>query len=67
MQQIGQWIAAVTNHVKNATLPTETKARTAFLKAFKEQATNDPALLDIRAAVKTLATPFPLFAEPTTQ
>jgi glycine hydroxymethyltransferase len=63
MQQIGQWIAAVTTHVKNATLPTETKARTAFLKSFKEQATNDPALLRIRADVKALATQFPLFAE----
>jgi glycine hydroxymethyltransferase len=63
MQQIGQWIATVTNHVKDATLPTETKARTAFLKSFKEKATNDPALLRIRADVKALATQFPLFAE----
>jgi len=63
MAQIGQWIAAVTNHVKDATLPLETKARTAYMKNFKEQAVVDPELLRIRNAVKTLATQFPLFAE----
>ncbi len=63
MTQIGQWIAAVTKHVKGATLPLETKVRTAFIKRFKEEAEVDPELLRIRAEVKALATQFPLFAE----
>ena len=64
MKQIGQWIAAVTHHVKDATLPNDTKARTAFIKSFKDSTVNDPALLRIRSEVKALATQFPLFAEP---
>lgn len=66
MQQIGAWIAAVTHQVKEATLPANTKERAAFIKAFKEGAAADPALLQIRREVKALATQFPLFAEPTT-
>lgn len=67
MAQIGQWIATVTHHVKDATLPADPKARTAFIRAFKEQALNDGELLRIRSEVKALATQFPLFAEETTQ
>lgn len=63
MNAIGRWIAAVTEHVKESTLPTDTKARPAFIKAFREQANNDGELLRIRAEVKALATQFPLFAE----
>jgi len=63
MNAIGRWIAAVTEHVKQATLPTDTKARPAFIKAFREQATNDGELLRIRAEVKALAMQFPLFAD----
>jgi len=65
MQQIGAWIAAVTQQVKDATLPANPKERTAFIKAFKDGAEADPALLQIRREVKALATQFPLFAEPT--
>ncbi|MEZ4861835.1 MAG: serine hydroxymethyltransferase [Caldilineaceae bacterium] len=61
MQQIGQWIAEVTHHVKAATLPADTKARSAFIKAFKDQALTDRDLLRIRNDVKTLATQYPLF------
>ena len=63
MNAIGGWIAAVTQHVKQATLPTDTKTRPAFIKAFREQANHDDDLLRIRAEVKALATQFPLFAE----
>ena len=63
MNAIGRWIAAVTEHVKESTLPTDTKARPAFIKAFREQANHDGELLRIRAEVKALATQFPLFAE----
>ena len=66
MRQIAAWIAAVTDHVKTATLPTNTKERAAFIKQFKEAAENDPTLLQIRGEVKALATQFPLFAEPAT-
>lgn len=65
MAQIGQWIAAVTNQVKDATLPADTKARPSFIKSFKEEAVKDTTLLRIREEVKALATQFPLFAEPT--
>jgi glycine hydroxymethyltransferase len=63
MQAIGRWIATVTEHVKSATLPTDTKARPAFIKAFREQANQDRELLRIRAEVKELAIQFPLFAD----
>ena len=66
MRQIAAWIAAVTDHVKTATLPTNTKERAAFIKQFKEGAEKDPTLLQIRSEVKALATQFPLFAEPAT-
>lgn len=66
MHQIGAWIAAVTQQVKNATLPANQKERAAFIKNFKEGAAADPALLQIRREVKALATQFPLFAEAST-
>jgi len=65
MAQIGEWIAAVTKHVQHATLPAEAKARPAFIKRFKEEASKDATLLQIRAAVKALAVQFPLFADTT--
>jgi glycine hydroxymethyltransferase len=64
MTQIAKWIAAVTNHVKAATLPENSKERSAFIKRFQEEAVADQTLLAIRAEVKALATQFPLFAEP---
>lgn len=67
MQQIGAWIATVTNHVKDATLPENTKERSAFIRQFKEQATDDSTLQQIRQEVEALATQFPLFAEPNAQ
>lgn len=66
MAQIGQWIAAVTHHVKDATLPADPKARTAFIRAFKERALTDAELLRIRGEVKALASQFPLFADEAT-
>ncbi|HRW04295.1 MAG TPA: serine hydroxymethyltransferase [Caldilineaceae bacterium] len=64
MAQIGVWIAAVTRHVKDATLPENSKERSAFIKRFQQEALADQALLAIRSDVKALATQFPLFAEP---
>lgn len=63
MTQIGAWIAAVTKHVKSATLPANSKERGAFIKQFQQEALADPTLLAIREEVKALATQFPLFAE----
>ena len=48
-------------------MPAEAKARPAFIKRFKEEASKDATLLQIRAAVKALAVQFPLFADATTQ
>ncbi|MCB0105035.1 MAG: hypothetical protein KDE53_03990, partial [Caldilineaceae bacterium] len=64
MAQIGVWIAAVTRHVKDATLPENSKERSGFIKRFQQEALADQALLAIRSDVKALATQFPLFAEP---
>ncbi len=64
MHQIAKWIAAVTEHVKDVTLPENNKERGAFIKRFQEEAVVDQTLLDIRAEVKALATQFPIFAEP---
>lgn len=64
MTQIGAWIAAVTNHVKDATLPTNSKERRAFIQRFQQETLADQALLKIRNEVKEMATQFPLFAEP---
>jgi glycine hydroxymethyltransferase len=61
MAQIGQWIARVVAHLKDARLPQETKQRAAFVREFKVQADQDPFLLAIRDAVKMVATRFPLF------
>jgi glycine hydroxymethyltransferase len=63
MAHIGRWIAQVVEHVKDETLPQNTKQRAAFVKAFKAQADADPFLLAIRDEVKTLALQFPLFQE----
>lgn len=61
MEQTGQWIARVVNHIKDATLPNDKKQRAAFVKAFKEEITTDSELLKISEEVKDLATRFPLF------
>jgi glycine hydroxymethyltransferase len=62
MEKIGMWIAQVANHVQEEVLPTERRARTAFVRAFQERALADPYLQQLRAEVKALAEPFPLFA-----
>lgn len=61
MKQIADWIARVTEHVSDKPLPTESKARRAFLNEFKATAAKDPVLKKIRAEVKAMATKFPLF------
>ena len=63
MTQIGQWIARVIDHVQGAALPEDAKARSAFLKSFKQNSANDPYLLDLCGEVRRLAVQFPLFAE----
>jgi len=63
MGQIGQWIAAVIDHVKAAALPEDGKARGPFIKAFQEQCARDPYLLDVCNQVRLLASEFPLFSE----
>lgn len=63
MTQIAQWIARVVEHVQDASLPEETKARGAFVKAFKEKSAHDPYLQNLCAEVRALASKFPLFAE----
>lgn len=63
MEQIADWIARVVEHVKDDELPTDRKERSAFVKAFKAQADNDPVLLAIAEEVKAVATQFPIFAE----
>ncbi|MCB0105905.1 MAG: serine hydroxymethyltransferase, partial [Caldilineaceae bacterium] len=45
MAQIGAWIAAVTRHVKDATLPENSKERSGFIKRFQQEALADQALL----------------------
>ncbi len=64
MAQIGSWIATVTRHVKDATLPQNSKERAAFIRNFKAQVLDDAELARIRAEVEALATQYPLFAEP---
>lgn len=61
MAQIGHWIAQVIEHVKDETLPPDPKQRSAFVKAFKARADQDPFLLSMLGEVKALATQFPLF------
>lgn len=63
MTKIAQWIAQVVKHIKNEVLPEGGKARTAFLRDFRQRAQQDPFLLQIRREVKELALTFPLFAE----
>ena len=63
MVQIADWIAQVTEHVQDATLPADRKARAAFIARFQEEALADSSLLDIRNHVKEMAIQFPLFAE----
>lgn len=63
MVKIGKWIAQVTKHVKDSTLPTDRKKRGAFLKSFRTQVEQDSFLLGIRAEVKALANQYPLFQE----
>lgn len=61
MVQIGTWIAQVVRHTVKQSLPKDLKERRAFIKKFKAEADKDPELLKIAAAVKTLASEFPLF------
>jgi len=63
MKQIGRWIAQVTEHVADDTLPTEKSERREFLKAFREKALADSTLAKIRREVNEMATQFPLFQE----
>jgi glycine hydroxymethyltransferase len=63
MEQIGQWIARVIDHVKGDTLPEDRSQRARFIKAFKEKALADPYLLKIKQEVKEMASQFPLFQE----
>ena len=61
MQKIGQWIAQITNYVKQYELPADLGARPQFFKDFKKNMDNDQTLLGIRAEVKALTEQFPLF------
>ncbi len=63
MVKIADWIVRVVDHVKEETLPVDSKERAAFLKAFKARAAADPVLLGICEEVKAVASQFPLFAK----
>lgn len=61
MVQIADWITQVVELVQTETLPTEKKARAAFIAEFQQRADRDPALKAIRKQVTELASSFPLF------
>ncbi len=65
MEQIGEWITRVVEHVKTAKLPKAKEERPAFIAKFKKQADQDEILLTIRQEVTTLAKKFPLFDKST--
>lgn len=61
MKQIADWISQVVELVHTETLPTDKKARAAFIAEFQVRAAKDKGLLAIRKQVTELASSFPLF------
>ncbi len=60
MKKIAEWIYLVIEHVKVNSLPNEPDKRSVFVKKFKERASKDKYLLNIRKEVKVLCQKYPI-------
>lgn len=60
MVKVAGWIIRVIEHLQGDALPADQSARSAFMKAFKAKADQDPFLKDIGAEIEAYTRPFPI-------